>query len=386
MRGLLSASLLAALAAAPGAATATEARRGALASSPLFADDTDVFSFPSMAPLWAGLLVASQAGPGRTSLGGGVLIGDRVAGGVFVGRGGGADDLARRARVYPDADIVVPDRLLDALLAVQIGLGHTAGLGVGIAHTFDRTTNADAGDNGVVAGGVDVTLSHSFEALDGGRADSSFSLGLSYFRRTERFEVVQQVPVSPTLTVRHRSLWAVAGQWSVGVAAGLRREDLSLSMPAAHRSAEGAAWDLDLEVGPRYQPSEHVALGLSLWLARSSWSVPGLDSPPRRPDQGGETRWTLPGVRAAVEARPLPWLELRLGLAGGRWSVEASDGAGNTADLMGSEVSWTSGIGLLLSDFRLDGVLTQGILQDGPDLVGGTAPGLFSTVSVSYVF
>jgi len=386
MLGHRLALLVAALVAFPLAAGATEARRSALASSPLFPDDTDVFAFPSATPVHAGLLVVSDGGGAAAPLGAGVLLGDRISGGLFVGRGVGASDLARRAEIYPDAALVVPERILDALLAVRIGLGHTAGLGVGVAHELERSTNDDAGDNGVVAGSVSFTLSHSYEALTGSRSDSAFSLDLSYFRRTERFEVQHQVPVSPAISLRHRSLWALAQRWYIGVAAGLRRDDLSLSMPAAHRSADGSGWDLDLEAGPRFQATETVALGLSLLLAHGWWDVTGMDSPPLRADQGGASESKLPGLRAAVEARPLPWLDVRFGIVGGRWSRAADDGAGNSADSMGAEFAWTSGIGLRLGDLRLDGVLTTALLRDGPDLVGGTAPGLFSTVSASYAF
>ncbi len=377
------AALILAVVALPGTARGTDARAAALARSPLFPDDSDVLSFPSAVPGHSGLLVVDNS---QSSAGAGVLLGDRIAGGVFLGRREGADDLAWRAAVYPEADIVVPERILDALLAVRLGLGHTAGIGVGLSHDFERTTNRDAGDNGMLAGSVGLVASHSWESLAGGRTDSAVALDFSYFRRTGRFEVQQQIPVTPAVSLRHRSLWSVGGRWLVGVAGSMRRDDLTMMMPAAHRSSHGSHWDLQFEAGPYYQATETVGVGLSLFVHRSSWAVDALQSPPAREDQGGEVEAVLPGVRAALEAQPLPWLSVRMGLQGGRVTQYAEDGAGNSADTMGADFSWVTGVGLELEGLRLDGVLTAGLLRDGPSVLGGTAPGLFTAMSAAYAF
>ena len=372
------------LAATP--AHATPARAAALAGHPFMPDDTDVLPFPSTALRSAGLLTVSHGddvGPlGEV----GALLGETFVAGVFLGSSAGAGDLARRAEVYPGAGIVAPARMADVVVAWTPYPGQTIGLTAGMSHSLTRNSNADAGDNGVLAASFGLAIGHSYDGPLGSVADTSIGLDFSYFRRTQRFEVTHEAPIVAAFDLRHRSLWTVAPRWQLGGSFRLRRDDLGLEMPAAARTASGQAWNIDVEVGPRLQPSERVTLALSARFASSWWEVTGFDAPPQIGDQGGESVTTLPGFRAAAEARLTDWALARMGFVGGHVAVRSDDGDGNEAAVMARQLSWTTGLGLQWENLHIDGRLQAALLREGPDAVGGQAPGLFTTVSVSYAF
>ncbi len=365
---------------------ATPARTASLAGHPFMPDDTDVLRFPSTALRSAGLLTLSHGddvGPlGEV----GALIGETFVGGVFLGTSGGAADLARRADVFAGSGIVVPPRLADVVLAYTPHPGQTVGLSAGMSHSLTRNSNADAGDNGVLAASFGIALGHSYDGPLGSVADTSIGLDFSYFRRTQRFEVTHEAPIIAAFDLRHRSLWTLAPRWQIGSNVRLRRDDLSLQMPAAERSASGQAWTVDAEVGPRLQPTERVTLAMSARFASTWWDVDGFDAPPQTGDQGSESTTTFPGFRVAAEARLTDWAVARMGFVGGLVAVRTDDGDGNEATVMGRQLAWTTGLGLQWENLHLDGRLQAALLKEGPDAVGGQAPGLFSTVSVSYAF
>ncbi len=385
LRTLL-APLAIAVALAPARGEGAPGRAAALADHPLMPDDSDVGAFPSAALRNSGLLVLSHGDDVGSQGEVGVLLGDRVVGGVFLGRSDGAGDLARRAEVFPGAEIVVPDRIADLVLAFTPIPGQALGLSLGASHALIRTTNGEAGDNGDLATSFGLSLSHSYDGPTGALADTSAGIDVSYFRRTRRFEVTHETPVVAAFDLRHRSLWPVAPRWQVGGSLRLRGDDLGLDMPAAARSARGKAWLFDIEVGPRVRPSERVTLAVSLRFASSWWTVDRLDSPPRRPDQGGLSTSIFPGFRAAAEAHLSDWATARVGFVGGRFARTSETGEGSSATVMDRQLAWTAGLGLTWENLRIDGRLQAALLQDGPDALGGTAPGLFHTISVSYVF
>ena len=381
--GLIAAS---AILLVPATTQATPARAASLANHPFMPDDTDVLAFPSTAPRSAGLLTVSHGddvGPlGEV----GVLLGETFVGGVFLGTSGGAGDLARRADVYADSGIIVPARLADIVLAWTPYPGQTLGLTAGISHALTRNSNAEAGDNGLLAASFGMALGHSYDGPLGSVADTAVGLDFSYFRRTQRFEVTHEAPIVAALDVRHRSLWTVAPRWQIGGSFRLRRDDLGLEMPASARTASGQAWTVDVEVGPRLQPSERVTVALSARFASSWWEISGFDAPPQIGDQGGESTTVLPGFRLAAEARLTSWAMARLGFVGGQRTIRADDGDGNEAAVIGRELAWTTGVGLEYENLQVDGRLQAALLKEGPDAVGGQAPGLFTTISVSYAF
>ena len=370
----------------PTVSQATPARAAALANHPLMPDDTDVLPFPSTALRSAGLLTISHGddvGPlGEV----GVLLGESLVAGVFLGASGGAADLARRAEIYPAAGIVPPGRLADLVLAWTPYPGQTLGITAGMSHSLTRNSNADAGDNGVLAASFGLALGHSFDGPLGDVADTSIGFDFSYFRRTQRFEVTHEAPIVAAFDLRHRSLWTVAPRWQIGGSLRIRRDDLGLAMPAAGHEATGQAWNVDVEIGPRLQPTERVTVALSARFASTWWDITELDAPPESGDQGGASTTLLPGFRAAAEARLTRWALARVGFVGGQVAVRTADGDGNEAAVMGRQLAWTTGLGLRWENLHLDGRLQAALLKEGPDAVGGQAPGLFGTVSVSYVF
>ena len=181
--------------------------------------------------------------------------------------------------MYVDSGIVVPPRLADVVIAYTPYPGQTVGMSAGMSHSLTRNSNADAGDNGVLAASFGLTFGHSYDGPLGSIADTSIGLDFSYFRRTQRFEVTHEAPIVIAFDLRHRSLWTLAPRWQIGANVRLRRDDLGLQMPAAARSATGRAWTVDAEVGPRLQPSERVTLALSARFASTLWEVDGFDSP-----------------------------------------------------------------------------------------------------------
>jgi len=395
----------------PVAATATDARSMALAQSPLFEDDTDIFAYPASLPRHAGQIsldvgvvaassgaaVEGEASDPRDPLArldalpltaaGGASYGDRLAAALYLGRPAPQSALALRAFVFGEETVLVPRRLVEAVVAYRMSEQHSLGARLGIAYRLRRTTSEAAGDNGVVSTLTELALGHGWSSSLG-RSDTSVTLELPYFRRMQRFEVVHQIqPVNLSWALAHRSIWPVARQWELGVSALLRRDSLFLELPAASRSAGGAGWDFRLEVGPRLLVSERVALALSALIARRSWEISELDSPPARSQGGGEESWTLPGLRLAFEGYLTPWMSLRMGLVGRISSQTGLDGAGQRATEASTDLRWQLGLGFEGERLRVDGVISARFLEvDETRISEQLAPAVFSRVSLAYAF
>ena len=51
---------------------------------------------------------------------------------------------------------------------------------------------------------------------------------------------------------------------------------------------------------------------------------------------------------------------------------------------MGQYFNWSAGIGFKLSSFEIDATLSQQLILEGPDMIGGTAPGFLGMLSAAY--
>ena len=48
--------------------------------------------------------------------------------------------------------------------------------------------------------------------------------------------------------------------------------------------------------------------------------------------------------------------------------------------------SWAAGLGIIYKGFRLDGSFETPLFTQGPNFIGGKAPGLFAIISLSYAW
>ena len=53
---------------------------------------------------------------------------------------------------------------------------------------------------------------------------------------------------------------------------------------------------------------------------------------------------------------------------------------------MGQRFNWSTGLGVALGDFEIDGTVTQAFWFDGPDVIGGQAPGFLGIISATYMW
>lgn len=103
-------------------------------------------------------------------------------------------------------------------------------------------------------------------------------------------------------------------------------------------------------------------------------------------DQSLATTIVIPGVNVAVEVPLNDWFFVRTG-AEYRWraNLTANEQNAASANTFG-EFGWNAGAGIKIDGFTFDGALQHGFVTNGPDFIGGGAPGFLFMANLTYDF
>lgn len=384
------AALASALALAPEA-RATSARIGSLDDNFLFLDDTDLFRFPAAAPWWAGIATLDFT-PSPATGNAGVLFGRerRLVLGVWVNRPWRYDDVAEIGAIYGEADPPPVRKIADIVFAGRWAGRHALGLllspGYGIATTETDIGGDDRDD--LATGGAALLFDASMGYSYGGprvRSDTATTLGFHRLREMEDGVVVRGSGGAPSFALDHRTV----GDLRRGLALGgdlhvaYRRYDLD----DLREDVEGRYWRLVVrgDLGPRMRfAGGRVEIGV---FGGARHEALGGDAPRTGPSLAA---LDLPRAGGAVEARVFRSWRLRGGAAyamrrTARSSPEPVEAVAEVIERgVQQTFDWSLGLGFEREGFVVDAMVADALVLDGPDAVGGTAPGLFGMLSGAY--
>ncbi len=393
------------LALRPGVALATGARSQALLGSWAFEDSDDVSIFPALAPLYANgvyfdaLDWSNADSATQNHIGGGVLLGKPWTLGIWINRPALADRstlfgvqaiplvsiLQSGAQWIPAGDIA------DVTLARKIDDAHSWGLAV--RGTYYKGASPEMTDpsfpssfQGNVAGATTPWRAYGGLTFTGGYHAPNLDLAaqaLWLHHTSDRNGQSRGDSMAFGFAVRYFK--PLAYGWTLVVASQptlfgyLSKDPEDGDAPSAY----GAT--LPVEVGAKLSLLDSrlsVAMmgGLALQMAQVFPKEDGVDGQLAEGLSG-------PSVRAVAEYRVLSWLTLRAGIqhAWGIWFAGNEEdklpaGPGFAVTTERTDVRF--GMGVTYRNFGLDAVVRYAFLRDGPDLLGGTGPGLFGGLSL----
>jgi hypothetical protein len=392
---------------AAGRTAASEARSLSLAGSPLVDDEIDIVDFPGMLTAY-GDLVFLNVGPGvydpadpstqPTMTGGlGALFGRETAFGLWIHRTPRFDDLAETDRLFElEAPLPATWHLVDLFLGFGSGFGLRLGLAAGLDSDDEYDDEGDPVSTGGTTFAADLQLGYSF---DSGQYHGDFgaSLQLSYFELMERGDTTCDGGLVPSFVIRHRSIIGARRDLAGVIDLMLTRRSYTATSRAEDDELEQSGafgrWKLDLTAGPRLRFADIATFWLGLRFAFENLS--GEIEDQEQPHLSGIV---FPGLSAALEVTPFEILTVRAGVAYDVTfavserplpdGVEDADAEGLDAGTrtMDRRFSWTTGLGLLLADFRVDATVSQGFYTAGPYLLSGNQSGFLGVLSGSYAW
>ena len=395
VRGTRRIALLAVAAAlSPAVAQATTARALSLRTHFAFADDTDVFRFPSAAPPHGDLATVDFT-PSAQDGNAGVLWGKTLTLGVHVNRPAAFDDVAEIDALYDGVDAPQVRKIVDLILAGRLTEQHLFGLSLGPSFGMD-TIDADipGDDRGRLSTGsrafqLDVGLGHSFlgEVITN---DASVALSFHSIEQQANGETIAESGGAPSFALRDRLIWQLSQDRAVGAEVLIGRRSYNVDLPGDPSSnGRYGRWLLQLDAGPRFALAQDVTLATALRMTFEQITGTTRDGSADPEDGPGALSLGFPGAVFAIEARVLRRWHLRAG-ADYLFRYQAFETpVGFDLDptqtrSTGTQFSWSLGLGYERSGFSLDALLASALVLNGPDFLGGTAPGMFASLSGGY--
>jgi len=372
----------------PSVADANTARAVALRGHFAFRDDIDVFRFPSAAPAH-GDLATLDFTPSTDQGNAGVLWGRTLTLGLFVNRPPLFDDIRELGAIYAGVGAPPMHRLADVIAAWQAdahnAIGSLLGVGLGL-QAVDRDVLGDARgrlSTGSRALAVDVGLGWS-HVQDTVSNDLSLALTSNSFEQQDSGDTFAESAGPPSFALRDRLIWNREEGRALGAEALITRRSYGVDQPGATVSEGRYSRNLvQIDAGPHFGIGARVTLATALRLRYEALSG-------KVDDEDGPSILALgfPGAVVAMEARVFERWVARAGADYLLRYVQTEDGAGpldpTQVRSTDSTFSWSLGLGYADSGFSLDAMLQSNFVLNGPDFVGGTAPGLFATLSGSY--
>ncbi len=386
---------------ASSGAWATSARKASVLGNFLVEDDTDIFLWPGVMPLYTnGIFLDVEVT--QFDGNGGFLAEKGVVFGAFFHRpepflrgAGIPSDFQEIEALYAGVDMNDPFKLFDLMLAFPIGDWHAFGLGVSFAHSLD--VNEIDGDIQTGERTMAASLTLGFSSGIGGRIQNDLGLEV----RFNYFKEIGPDPVSgnpeqlykgkpiPCFTVVDRLTIRKEGFFAWGLDFMISRRDYSAEVGTADGSA--SRYVVGFQTGPRLTFIDRILVAASLQVLYDAYGgemqpAVGLDEP-----MGWQHNFAVPGFNLATEITVFKWMHLRasfdytymLSLYELSDHPVSPDESNRTAS---QQFLWSVGLGIRHKGIGLDAVFSAPLFHDGPDFVGGRSPGMFSMVSLSYVF
>ncbi|MBN1772985.1 MAG: hypothetical protein JXB32_17075 [Deltaproteobacteria bacterium] len=368
-------------------AGAGEARLDALAGSPIVEDDGDIFDYPGLVTRYGDAAFLTVQ-PSPASGNAGVLVGRETAFGFWVHRTPRFDDLTEADALFGGFDLSEVHPLFDLLFGTDAGFGLrlslSAGLDVADVYSGVEDDLLSTGDTSV---GIDLQAGYSFD-LGGAHpyhGDFGVGLTLSYFEVVELGQTTYLTGWIPSFLVRHRSVFDPAADVSWVLDVMLTRRAYTVEAEGA-TSVDGSfgRWMTYAAAGPRVR----LPADVTLWLAgRVSLEQLGGEI-----DDDAQTSLLgvgFPGLVASIEVLLWELLTVRAGIDYDVY-ITQSESPGDDPRLaehgLGHRFAWSTGLGLSLGRFQIDGTVSQRFYFNGPQVLGGNDPGFLGLISAAYAW
>jgi hypothetical protein len=368
---------------------ASESRMSSLSNNPQVSDITDIADFPGMLSLYAntGFLTVKPLAPGGNAA---LLIGNSdVVFGVWILRDPRFDDIRTADALFPlnnpgNMDLPNTYNIADVFVGTSSGFGIRASVGAGL-RTQDNV-NPDDERESTGASALTVELQPGFTLVqDNYQGDFGLGLTLNHFQIVNGGDKIYTGRPIPSVLLRHRSIignFADTLNWVADVL--LTRRSYAIRHNPSDDKGHVGDWMLSLVLGPRFNlPSNFtVTTGFKGQLEIRNGRMDG-DRTPAGIGIG------TPGVILSAEL----WIRELLAVRAGAdydifWGItrfyDGDDDLTARNRVMGQRFSWSAGLGLMLGSFTIDGMLRQTLLLDGPDIIGGRAPGFLGMLSATY--
>jgi hypothetical protein len=385
---------------------ASEARAEAL-GSPLVEDDTDIVDFPGMLSAYSNMVFLNIAPPmpdedGEVSADDmdgslGVAFGRDVSLGLWLHRESRWRDLDDTAELY-EFSVPLPTtyELLDVFFGIAGGFGVRASFAAGLESTERFNDDGKVVSTGATTFAADIQLGYSFD-VDGYHGDLGAGLTFSWFEIVESGLTIYQSQAAPSFLFRHRSV--IGPRKDLAGVIDLLLTRRAYNVETVHEdkteTQEGkfGRWYFDATVGPRVRLPGNVTLwvGTHFFMEDLSGGIGKQDQPTLRsigaPGVVGSLEvllWDLLTVRAGANY-DVYWLISIVDAPRGTDTDEIGGiYAGNQE--MGQRFRWSTGLGLTLGGFQIDATVARNLYFEGPQFIGGGAPGFLGMLSAAYMW
>ncbi len=361
------------------AASATDSRSQSLLYNLAFEDQTDVFLFPQLLPVYEGAYFHLPSTP--TDAFGGIILGlDGSAIGIFVRRplGSPFDQYRLPATVLGsapsmgviDGDPVDPvePQVAGQIFDLMYG-ARTWGVGLRLFLFSDISLQYPVMNPPVATANFTTELNAGFQLSPG--FDMRGNFALSHDEDTSDL-ILFRVGMRYLEPGEKRMRLVVAGELQAG-----------FYLPDADDVSPDIGFAIPFKAGVLFTaiPGK-LQIGLLAGLDIQIISLYDAAA-----EEYGDVQFgvAVPNLELAAEWTALDWLQVRMGIKGG-WGIQfagVKDADDETVMPKFEQMTFSSGLGFPLGPFCLDAVIQYSLWQNGPWFMSGSG-GLFAGVSVSY--
>ncbi|MCP4676874.1 MAG: hypothetical protein GY854_15435 [Deltaproteobacteria bacterium] len=387
---------------------ANQARHAGMVNNPMVEDDVDIVDFPGMLTAYSDMvflnLMPPTTGivPGPSSAGGdgnlGAFFGRRVAVGAWVHRTPRWRDLDDLENLFNfDASLPTTHDLVDLFLGTRVGFGMRISLSAGL----DTDENRDPAGKLLSTGGstfvIDLAPGYSFD-LDSYHGDFGVGLTFSTFQLTENGQKTFKATPIPSFFLRHRSviypravLSGVVDVMLTRRAYAMKAQNSDENYEQSKHGTDMGRWVMSLVGGPKLNIPGNVTLhvGARLTLEHLHGVIDGMNQP-------SLNALGVPGGVASAEVILFDFLAIRAGaMYEVYWTTtvvprtkdEVESGQTSAGEQSsGQRFNWSTGLGIMPGDFRIDATVSQNLYFDGPNFIGGREPGFLGILSATYMW
>lgn len=373
-----------------GKAAASEARMASLMGNPMVQDMMDVVYYPGVLSVYgntAFLTVYPAAPDGNV----GVFIGQDVVFGAWVHRNSMWRDLDETDALFTDFTLPPVYDLFDLYLGFRSGFGIRLTLSAGLD---TQDTQTEPGDTDLYSDGeslfsVDLMPGYS---IDRSRYHGDFGVGatLNFFKVAVNGEEAYTTGWIPSFMLKHRSIFGAREDfvaWALDLML-TRRAYTAKTLGANEEDGAFGRWFTTAVFGPRFKFPDNFTIwsGLKFQLEHLTGEI------------DGDKQERLLGISApglVLSAELLLWelLSIRAGVDYEvYWYIDSIPDPADDEEIgakyttMGQNFAWSTGLGLTLGSFQLDGTVRQQLYFNGPQLWGGNDPGFLGMISATYAW
>jgi hypothetical protein len=290
------------------------------------------------------------------------------------------------ANHLPTANNFVPGDL-DISKKIQFYYGFMDKFGVGFGMAID-SKKKDIADNPDKF----AELNASYFELSGGMSDEKMDIGvaLAFWGAGTKNDIDQNetsmggfgFSAQGRYFLMETDEFGLVAAANLGLMSGSDEEKL-----ATTETKDYSTMNFDLGVGLNYQFAEmhKLVLGFKpLSIISEGWE----ETDPSGKDKGGESWLFLPTYTIGLESQIAPWLVGRVGATQNYafygYNYDPDGNANTETAEYQSSFNMDMGLGFKFGKFCIDTVLSQSLLHDGPNFIGGRSNGLAGKVSVNF--